>query len=47
MRTRISSFNSNIKVEELGEGELEVVRILSAEMDTEGLRASVRISTCI
>ena len=30
----IKNFNSNIKVQELGEGELKVVRRLSAEMDT-------------
>ena len=30
----IKIFNSNIKVQELGEGELKVVRRLSAEMDT-------------
>ena len=30
----MGNFNSNIKVQELGEGELEVVRRPSAEMDT-------------
>ena len=30
----IKNFNSNIKVQELGEGELKVVRRLSAEMHT-------------
>ena len=31
---RMGNFNSKTKVQELGEGELKVVRRLSAEMDT-------------